>query len=70
METCDSVIFRTLIERISSCCMIDNHSQILYPKIICPGCRQIDFLDHILSVFIIKMPVSHKKPSCFAFIPF
>lgn len=42
--------------------MVDHGRHILHPKVIGPGCGQINLFYHIFSVFIIKMSVLHNNP--------
>ena len=67
-EPCYPVIFLRLIKHVSPCRMVYHHTGILHPEVICPGSRQIHFLNDIFPPLIIKIPITHPKtpPCCFS----
>ena len=60
-EPGDPVIFRGLIQQISSRCVVKHTIHILQTDIICPGNRHIHPVDHIFPIGIVKISIPHGK---------
>ena len=62
-ETGDPVIFRGIMKKVPARGMIDHRAGFLKPQIIGPRDRKIHPVDHIFTVFVVKVSVSHAASS-------
>ena len=58
-KSCDPVIFRRIIKKISACSMINYSAHIFHSQIVGPRYRKINSFYNVLIVISVKMPVSH-----------
>ena len=63
-EPGDPVVFRGLVEQVTSGGVVEHAVQILQADVVGPGDRQIHPVDDILPVLIVKISITHRFPSC------
>ena len=58
-KTRDAMMLGALVKRIAAGIVGNHGAQVLHAEIIGPGNRNIDAVDHILQVLVVKVSVTH-----------